>query len=160
MKSTIGVVLVVAIATGGICLIVYGAFNMIAQSESKATASSGAESLQIRIATLEQQIKELRWDMDDLRLRNRSPDELAEALKAGKDHPESTVVVSQDYPKWRLPYGVYIDDQRPPEVLADDIEQCKAGKGTAYMWLALPTKEAGKELRVYFTKVGYKEPKP
>lgn len=108
---------------------------------------------------VEQQLAELRWEIDDLKLRNRSPEELAEAQKAGKDHPESSVVVSKDYPKWRLPYGVYIDDERPAEVIAAAVERCKQGKGTVYMWLELPTKDDDKELRVYFTKVGYKNPK-
>ena len=51
----------------------------------------------------------LRWDLDDVRI-------LATAEEDSGEHPENTVVVSKGYPEiGRLPFGVKVDDQRPPE---------------------------------------------
>lgn len=101
------------------------------------------------LTALRAQINELRWDIDDLKIATRPQDEKTDPLD---------VEVSADYPKWRLPYGVKIDDQRPPEVVAADIERCKAGKGIVYMWLSFEMPN-GREQRKYFEKVGWKEPK-
>lgn len=100
------------------------------------------------LASLRSQINELRWDIDDLKIATRPQDEKTDPLD---------VEVSADYPKWRLPYGVKIDDQRPPEVVAEDIERCKAGKGIVYMWLSVELPN-GREQRSYFGKVDWRDP--
>lgn len=95
----------------------------------------------------------LRWEIDDLKLRTRTHEEMAEALKIAPLSPESCVVVSADYPKDRLPYGVRVDDRRPKEVQEEDRK-----KGRLYMWLGVDLGN-GKELRTYMTKIDYNPPK-
>lgn len=52
----------------------------------------------------------MRWDLDDLMLSvNFRPIEAPELTS----QPKNTVIVSKDYPKDRLPWGVIVDDKRP-----------------------------------------------
>lgn len=101
-------------------------------------------------------IDDLRWAMDDLLIKTRDGDLKDKAEKLGGDNPESVVEVSKDYPKWRLPYGVKINDQRPPEMVKAAIEEMKAGKKrTVYMWLAVDGSTPERETRIYMTDVKY-----
>jgi len=82
---------------------------------------------------LRAEIQSLRWDVDDLLILNRPDDGKPENLANPKSN---TVIVSGDYPEDRIPAGVKIDDQRPPD---------KRGR---MLYLSVKLKN-GKEERVY-----------
>lgn len=103
------------------------------------------------LAQLREQVNNLRWDMDDLRIQCRTEEELAFAKKISPNDPWNTVEVSHDYPKIRLPYGVKVVDERPKE-----IQDAARAKGEMlYMWLEVPL-ENGRERRVYFPKIEWR----
>ena len=150
-RSAFVVLSIVAIAGLSITSITLRAVNALAQEPAEQVPADQAtqiNDLQESVLTLTTQVNELRWDIDDLKIATRVQDEKTDPLD---------VEVSADYPKWRLPYGVKIDDQRPPEVIAAAVERCKAGKGIVYMWLSLK-QDNGRELRKYFGKVDWKDP--
>lgn len=155
----IALVILIVVVSGAVATKVYeGDPTRDAMLQNIATADLEIAELQSELDDAYKMLAELRWDMDDLLIKTRTAAETAEVAKLSSDHPESTVEVSEDYPKWRLPYGVFIDDQRPPDVLAADIEKAKAGKGIVYMWLSLPGSKPGRELRMYMTKIDYRKP--
>lgn len=158
MKTAFSVVLCVSAILGSWLLGRSIAIAFNAYAADAAEAAAPAKSIDQQLAELRAYVNEIRWDVDDLKIKTRDGADLELCKKMGGEDPASAVLVSGDYPKWRLPYGVKIDDQRPPEVLAADIEKCKAGKGIAYMWMSFDQPD-GRECRVYFTKVDYKDPK-
>jgi hypothetical protein len=80
-------------------------------------------------------IKELRWEMDDIR-----------RLEPYDGMPNEAIV-SKDYPVDRIPPGVATEDKRPPEM-----------RGSIW-YMSVPW-EDGKEKRIYPSVVDYKNPLP
>ncbi len=112
------------------------------------------EAMRLDINNLNEQLQAQRWDMDDLRIQCRTPEEEALAKKVANDDPWNVVEVSADYPKIRLPYGVKVIDHRPKEVQ----DAARAKGEMLYMWLEVPL-DNGRERRMYFSEITWKEPK-